>query len=76
MYPNCPRSAEILFAAADATWRAEAARLLGKSPDDPQLAHHPGAQGHPHSFLAIAYEVRQWALAEWEKRRSELIEAA
>lgn len=76
MYSNCPRCAELLFAAADATWRTEAARSLGLNSDDPQLAHHPEAQGRPHSLLAVAYEVRQRALAEWEKCRPKLTEVA
>ena len=69
MYQNCPRSSEILFAAADATWRSEAARLLDRRADDPDLAQCPEARGQPHSLLRLAYEARERALAEWESSR-------
>ena len=76
MYSNCPRSAEILFAAADATWRTEAARILGRRSDDPQLELYSEAQGHPHTLLRIAYKARQRALAQWNRSRLKAIEIA
>ncbi len=69
MYQNCPRSSEILFAAADAIWRTEAARLLDRRADDPDLVLCPEAQGRPHSLLRLAYEARERALAGWEASR-------
>ncbi len=69
VYQNCPRSSEILFVAADATWRTEAARLLARQTDDPDLAQCPEAHGRPHSLLRLAYEARERALAGWEASR-------
>lgn len=69
VYQNCPRSSEILFVAADAIWRTEAARLLDRSADDPDLAQCPEAKGRPHSLLREAYEARERALAFWEASR-------
>ncbi|KQT57038.1 hypothetical protein ASG52_02890 [Methylobacterium sp. Leaf456] len=71
MYQNCPRSSEILFAAADATWRTEAARLLDRRADDPELVLCPEARGRPHSLLRLAYEARERALAGWKASRAE-----
>lgn len=67
MYRNCPTSAQILFDAADATWRAEAARLLERHADDPTLERCPEAKGLPHTLLRIAYEARARAFAGWER---------
>lgn len=69
MYENCPRSVRILFDAADATWRAEAARLLGQRAADPDLAQFPEARGLPNSLLRLAYEARERALDEWKRSR-------
>jgi hypothetical protein len=69
VYQNCPVSAQILFVAADATWRTEAARLLDRRVDDPTLERCPEAKGQPHSLLRLAYEARARAFAGWERSR-------
>lgn len=66
---DCQDGARLLFATADATWRSEAARVLARRADDPDLSGLPEAQGEPDTLLRTAYEVRQRAYREWQRLR-------
>lgn len=57
--------AELLFVAADATWRCEAAKILGRKPDDLELIRLAEARGEPGTLLRTAFEVRERAYAMW-----------
>ncbi len=61
--------AHLLLAAADATWRCEAAKVLGRKTDDPVLADLPEAYGEPGTVLRTAYELRERARAKWLRIR-------
>lgn len=63
----------LLFAAADATWRCEAAKVLGRDAADPGLVAVRDAQGNSGTLLRTAFEVRERAHAEWQRVR--LVEA-
>jgi hypothetical protein len=56
---------ELLFVAADATWRCEAAKVLGRNPNDLGLILLPEARGEPDTLLRTAFEVRERAYAMW-----------
>ena len=56
---------ELLFVAADATWRSEAAKVLDRKPNDLGLILLPEARGEPDTLLRTAFEVRERAYAEW-----------
>jgi hypothetical protein len=56
---------ELLFVAADATWRCEAAKVLNCKPNDLGLILLPEARGEPDTLLRTAFEVRQRAYATW-----------
>lgn len=61
--------AQLLFAVADATWRCEAAKVLGRRLDDPDLTDISEARGDPDTLLRTAYDVRDRAYAEWRRLR-------
>jgi hypothetical protein len=61
--------AELLFVAADATWRCEAAKILGRKPDDLELIWLAEARGEPGTLLRTAFEVRERAYAMWQQDR-------
>lgn len=46
---------ELLFVAADATWRCEAARVLNCKPNDLGLILLPEARGEPDTLLRTAF---------------------
>jgi len=56
---------ELLFVAADATWRCEAARVLNCKPNDLGLILLPEARGEPDTLLRTAFEARERAYAMW-----------
>lgn len=56
---------ELLFVAADATWRCEAAKVLNCKPNDLGLILLPEARGEPDTLLRTAFEVREHAYAMW-----------
>lgn len=56
---------ELLFVAADATWRCEAAKVLNREPNDLGLILLPEARGEPDTLLRTAFEVRERAYAAW-----------
>lgn len=56
---------ELLFAAADATWRCEAAKVLDREPGDFSLILLPEARGEPNTLLRVAFEARERAYANW-----------
>ena len=60
-------AAQLLFAAADATWRCEAANILERESNDPELVNLPAARGEPGSLLRTAYEVRERAERELDR---------
>lgn len=62
MYMSGP---ELLFVAADATWRYEAAKVLNREPGDFGLILLPEARGEPGTLLRTAFEVRERAYASW-----------
>lgn len=57
--------AELLFVAADATWRCEAGKVLDRKPNDLGLILLPQARGEPDTLLRTAFEVRERAYAIW-----------
>lgn len=59
----------LLFTAADATWRCEAAKVLGRDAADPGLVAIREAQGEAGTLLRTAYDIRERALAEWQRVR-------
>lgn len=61
---------ELLFVAADRTWRCEAAKALNRRPNDPELALLPEARGETGTLLRTAFDVRERAYAVW-RRESE-----
>ncbi|WP_244573486.1 hypothetical protein [Methylorubrum populi] len=62
MYLSGP---ELLFVAADATWRCEAAKVLNCKSNDLGLILLPEARGEPDTLLRTAFEVRERAYAVW-----------
>ena len=62
MYLSGP---ELLFVAADATWRCEAAKVLNCKSNDLGLILLPEAHGEPDTLLRTAFEVRERAYAVW-----------
>jgi hypothetical protein len=56
---------ELLFVAADATWRCEVSKALGCKPNDLGLILLPEARGEPDTLLRTAFEVRERAFAMW-----------
>lgn len=56
---------ELLFVAADATWRCEAAKVLDRKLNDLGLILLPEARGEPDTLLRTAFEVRERAYALW-----------
>lgn len=68
---SCDEEAQalLLFTAADATWRCEAAKIFGRDAADPLLWTIPGVQGEAGTLLHTAYEVRERAHAEWQSVR-------
>ena len=58
---------ELLFVAADATWRCEAGKVLDRKPNDSGLVLLPEARGEPDTLLRTAFEVRERAYAMWCK---------
>ena len=56
---------ELLFVAADATWRCEAAKILDRRPNDLGLILLPEARGEPDTLLRTAFEARERAYAMW-----------
>jgi hypothetical protein len=62
MYTNGP---ELLFVAADATWRYEAAKVLNRKSNDPGLILLPEARGEPGTLLRTAFEARERAYTMW-----------
>lgn len=57
--------AELLFVAADATWRCEAGKILDRKTNDLGLILLPEARGEPDTLLRTAFEVRERAYALW-----------
>ena len=62
---------ELLFRAADATWRSEAARVLRREETDLGLALLPEARGEPGTLLRAAFDVRERAYATWRRGKVE-----
>jgi hypothetical protein len=58
---------ELLFIAADRTWRCEAAKVLNRPPNDPGLALLPEACGEPGTLLRTAFDARERAFAVWRQ---------
>ncbi|MBA9070714.1 hypothetical protein FHR71_004484 [Methylobacterium sp. RAS18] len=56
---------ELLFVAADATWRCEAAKILDRKSNDLTLILLPEARGEPDTLLRTAFEVRERAYTMW-----------
>lgn len=63
---------ELLFYLADATWRSEAMKVLGRTDETADLAERPEAQGEPATLLRIAYEARQRALVRWKVEKDKI----
>lgn len=62
---------ELLFYLADATWRSEAMKVLGRTDAETDLTECPEAQGEPSTLLRAAYEARQRALLKWKTEERE-----
>lgn len=60
---------QLLFAAADATWRLEAAKLLDCKPTDIEIVLLPEARGEPGTLLRTAFEVRERAYTMWRREQ-------
>lgn len=56
---------ELLFVAADATWRCEVAKVLDRKPSDLRLILLPEARGEPDTLLRTAFEARERAFTMW-----------
>lgn len=59
--------AELLFVAADRTWRCEAAKVLNRQPNDSELALLPEARGETGTLLRTAFDARERAYAVWRQ---------
>ena len=66
-YDDIPQT-EILFAAADAAWRAEIVRLFGADAVG-AYRERPEGRGEPGSLLRDAWTAREHAYAAWRAAR-------
>lgn len=67
MYRNCPESAQLLYTAADATWRSELEKASGRKGENVGGILPVEDCGEPGSLVRTAYEVRERAYAFWQE---------
>ncbi len=62
VYEKCIRSLQLLFDAADATWRDEIRKDLGRIPSSSELIASAKTCGEAGTLLRTAFDVRESAL--------------